>query len=75
MRVYKDNDGKSWDVVVGRESWGTIVLLFVPREGSEPPRQNLMNVRSPEEGTRELMGMSEEVLGDLFQGSTAKPTA
>ena len=75
MRVYKDEEGRSWDAVVGRESWGAVVLIFVAREGSDPPRQTLMSVRSPEEGNRELKGMTEKELGDLFEGSAAKPTA
>jgi len=75
LRIFKDGAGKNWDVVVGRESWGTVVAIFVVQEGPEPPRQTLMNVRSSEEGTRELREMSEEELGDLFEASAAKPTA
>ena len=75
MRKFVDDGGRTWDVVMGRESWGTVVAIFVVQDGSEPPRQALMDVKSPEEGTRRLSGMTDEDLGDLFAGSDAKPTA
>jgi len=31
MRSLTDADGRTWDVTVGRESWGGVMLLFVPR--------------------------------------------
>ncbi|MBT8397854.1 MAG: hypothetical protein HKO65_00025 [Gemmatimonadetes bacterium] len=74
MRVFRDDGGNRWDVVVGRESWGTVVAIFVVQEGAEAPRETMMKVRSPEEGTRELMAMTEEELGDLFTRSAAKPS-
>ncbi|NJD09791.1 MAG: hypothetical protein FIB01_04880 [Gemmatimonadetes bacterium] len=30
MRAFVDRDGGRWDVVLGRESYGAFVLLFVP---------------------------------------------
>ena len=30
MRAFVDRDGSRWDIVLGRESWGALVLLFVP---------------------------------------------
>jgi hypothetical protein len=30
MRRFTDRDGIRWDVVLGRESWGSLLALFVP---------------------------------------------
>ncbi len=35
MRIVEDADGRSWDVMVGRGSWGSLVLLFSLRGASE----------------------------------------
>ena len=75
MRTFTSGDDRIWDVVVGRESWGTVVAIFVAREGPDAPRQTLLDVRSPEEGTRKLMGMTETELSDLFTASAEKPSA
>lgn len=31
MRGFTDAEGRAWDAMVGRESWGALVLLFSPR--------------------------------------------
>ena len=74
MRLFTDGDGKAWDVVVGRESYGTVVALFFPRKGSEPPRQALLDVSSPDEGNRILREMTPEALMTLFQSSAEHET-
>lgn len=33
MRRFTDPDGNQWDAAIGRESWGTFVILFTPRSG------------------------------------------
>jgi hypothetical protein len=33
MRRFLDADGREWEVTVGKESWGTLVLLFSPVAG------------------------------------------
>lgn len=35
MRAFRDQDGRRWDAVVGRESYGIQVLLFLPEGGGE----------------------------------------
>ena len=74
MRVLRDPMGREWEVVVGRESWGTVVAIFVPRGWVEPPRQALMSVSSTEEGDRLLLGMKAEELQTLLVSSKPKPT-
>ena len=74
MRIFKDLLGNEWEVVVGRESWGTVVAIFVLRKGTEPPRQALMDVSSWDDGNRILLEMSQEDLRDLLGESVQKTT-
>jgi len=74
VRVFRDLIGGEWEVVVGRESWGTVVAIFLPREGSSPSRQALMDSSSVHGGTRHLLAMTEEELRGLFMRSGEKPT-
>ena len=67
MRFFKDQEGREWEVFVGRESWGAIVAIFSIRKGSEPPRQVLLQVTSSEEGSRLLREMAEEELTALLE--------
>ncbi|MGD2123957.1 MAG: hypothetical protein PVJ76_19555 [Gemmatimonadota bacterium] len=74
MRNFRDEEGAEWEVVVGRESWGTIVAIFVPREGENDPRQTLLDVTSFDRGSRLLREMKEDDLRDLLQISVPKTT-
>ena len=74
MRSFADLTGTEWEVIVGRESWGTVVAIFVRKVGGEPPRQTLLPVSSWDEGTRVLMEASEEDLRSLLASSQEKPT-
>lgn len=64
MRRITDDDGSTWDVLVGRASWGVFVLLFVPAGGAstEAPRQWMLNAEAADEAERILAGMDEEEL-------------
>ena len=39
MRRFTDREGRGWEVVLGRGSWGAHVALFVPRGHDAPVRQ------------------------------------
>jgi hypothetical protein len=72
MRRFLGADGREWEVVVGRESWGTVVAIFVPREGGDPPRQTLLEATSTEGALRELQAAPEEELRALLDRSAMK---
>jgi len=74
MRVFEDDGGNAWDVVVGRESYGTVVAMFFPKSGSELPRQALLDVKSTDEGTRMLRDLSMEALRALLRDSVQRET-
>ena len=41
MRRFSAKDGALWDAVIGRESWGTFVLLFTPAGGGDARKVTL----------------------------------
>jgi len=73
VRKFKDLLGNEWEAVVGRESWGTVVAIFVARNGSASPRQALFDVSSWDEGNRILQDMTDDDLRELLGASTTKP--
>ena len=84
MRRFSDAEGRTWDVVAGRESWGAIVALFVPKgrpdpgnrsEGPEedpPIRQAPLDASGYGEATSRLEAMSVEDLRTLLDRSVPK---
>ena len=62
-----------WDIVVGRESWGTVVAMFIPRAGDAPPRQTVLESVSADGALEWLRGLSAEELQDLFDKAELKP--
>lgn len=73
MRTFRDELGQEWDVMVGRESWGTIVAILVPRSSPAAPRQALLRVPSLGEGNRVVLGMGDEEFQALLRSSVPKP--
>lgn len=71
IRLYRDHRGGRWEVVLGRESWGVLLALFVSRD-EDAVRQVVLQVDSREEGSRLLEKMDEEALDELFQGSVPR---
>lgn len=54
MRRISDNEGQHWDVVVGRESYGMQVYLFMPVDGHGGIRKALMEADTRLDGEQEL---------------------
>ena len=61
MRGFLDAAGSAWDVTTGKESWGTLVLLFSPRAGGDP-RKTVLAVETAYDAERMLEGMSDDEL-------------
>ena len=71
MRRFHDRAGMAWDVVLGRESWGASVALFVPPGTSGlAVRQASLKAVAQDEAVRELDGMNDAALQALFDRST-----
>lgn len=61
MRSFTDGEGREWDVTVGRQSWGNLVLLFSPRRGTDN-RTLLLAAETARQAEAELAGLSAEDL-------------
>lgn len=73
MRVFDDRDGVRWDVVVGRESWGSTFAIFVPRGGGAEVRQTLLDAAGTEAAERGLSALTPEQIQELLDRSEPKP--
>ena len=66
MRRFTDDAGRPWQVVLGKESWGTLVLLFSPDDGGES-RTNILTAETPFylNGTPVISSSSQGTGGDI----------
>lgn len=71
MRRFIDREGRTWDVVLGRESWGSNVALFVPARSGEI-RQAPLHANGYDTAAQELDGMTAERLQSLLDESQPK---
>ena len=82
MRTFEDEDGTVWDVVAGRESWGAVFAIFIPRRGSSGdaagergesgPRQTPLQATGYAEANRELESLDDDELRELLARSDPK---
>jgi hypothetical protein len=71
MRRFRDRSGVEWDVVLGRESWGTNVALFVPPTSSGlDVRQMPLRSAAADAATRELDSLDDAALQVLLDRSS-----
>lgn len=71
MRRFTDPDGRVWDVVLGRESWGGNMALFVPA-GEGVVRQAPLRSAGYDDAQRELDTMDDAALQELLRGAIEK---
>jgi hypothetical protein len=64
MRRFIDEDGRGWEVIIGRESWGGMVALFVPQGGDV--LQKALTADSHAEAQAMLDGATEDELRALL---------
>ena len=72
MRKFQDGAGRTWEVVVGRESWGAFVALFVPAGSGGEVRQAPLGARGRSEADDEVDALTDDELLDLFERSEPK---
>lgn len=75
MRRFEDPNGREWDVVVGRESWGALYALFIPTgeaASDDDVRQAPLDAESYTDAQVRLGELSEEQLDHLLERSTSK---
>ncbi|HEX6135010.1 MAG TPA: hypothetical protein VFZ24_13670 [Longimicrobiales bacterium] len=73
MRRFRDREGFEWDVVLGRESWGASVALFVPvTDTDRGVRQAVLTAAAYDAAVRELDGLDDPGLQALLDRSQPK---
>jgi hypothetical protein len=72
MRRFRDRNGQEWDVVLGRESWGTLLALFVPVAGADPVRQAPLAATAYDTAMQELELLAEDAVQQLLDRSAIK---
>lgn len=75
MRRVRDAQGRAWDVVVGRESWGAFVALFVPAGDHGEVRQARLTARGRTEAETEVDTLDTQELLTLLARSEPKELA
>lgn len=73
MRRFTDREGGEWEVVAGRESWGAIFALFIPRSGDDEIRQTPLTASGYETAEQELDRLGPDGIQDLLDRSQPKP--
>jgi hypothetical protein len=61
MRAFVDEHGQRWQVVLGKESWGTLVLLFSPDAGGDA-RTSILSSETMRDASAELDAMTDDDL-------------
>jgi hypothetical protein len=72
MRRFVDHQGREWDVVVGRGSWGAYLLLFAPTAGSGAVRESPLAASSFDGAMLELDALDDLALITLLERSIPK---
>jgi hypothetical protein len=68
MRAFTDDTGRSWQVALGKESWGTLVLLFSPESGGDA-RTSVLNAETTFAANAELDALDDEQLRSRLRDS------
>jgi hypothetical protein len=61
MRSFTDDAGARWHVMIGKESWGTLVLLFSPESGGGA-RTSILVAETMFHANAELDALSDDAL-------------
>jgi hypothetical protein len=61
MRHFVDDEGRRWQVVLGKESWGTLVVIFTP-EGVGESRTSVLVAETMLAANAELDAMTDDDL-------------
>jgi hypothetical protein len=72
MRRFRDPEGRAWEAVVGRESWGAFFAIFAPVAAGADIRQAQLQAETWAEAERELEALDDPALHELLERSTIK---
>lgn len=72
MRTFTDDAGRRWQVVLGKESWGTLVLLFSPAAGGDA-RTSILAAETAFAASAELDALTDDELRSRLRDSRPWP--
>jgi hypothetical protein len=72
VRGFTDEAGRAWDVALGKESWGTLVLLFSPRGGGDA-RTSILAAETAFAANAELDALTDDELRERLRDSRPWP--
>jgi hypothetical protein len=75
VRSFVDRSGRRWDVVIGHESWGGLLALFVPAVSAETHasvRQSALRSVGYADAMHELESLDDAALQQLLDRSVVK---
>lgn len=72
MRSFLDDAGMAWQVTLGKESWGTLVLLFTPANGGEA-RTSILAAETMFDASAELDALDDDDLRERLRDSRPWP--
>jgi hypothetical protein len=72
VRGFTDEAGRTWDVALGKESWGTLVLLFSPRGGGDA-RTSILAAETAFAANAELDALTDDELRERLRDSRPWP--
>jgi hypothetical protein len=61
VRTFADDAGSDWQVTLGKESWGTLVLLFTPVAGGDA-RTSVLTAETMFDASVEFDALSDDAL-------------
>jgi hypothetical protein len=68
VRSFFDDAGRRWEVVLGKESWGTLVLIFTPTTGGDA-RTTVLSAETSFDANAELDALTDDELRDRLRAS------
>ena len=68
MRSFLDDAGNAWQVTLGKESWGTLVLLFTSASGAEA-RTSILVAETMFDANAELDALDDDQLRERLRDS------
>jgi hypothetical protein len=72
VRAFVDDAGRPWQVVLGKESWGTLVLLFSPGDGGDA-RTSVLQAETMFAANAELDALTDDDLRNRLRDSHPWP--
>jgi hypothetical protein len=72
VRSFLDDAGRRWEVVLGKASWGTLVLIFTPMAGGDA-RTSVLTAETSFDANAELDALTDDALRERLRDSRPWP--